>query len=50
MSYVIVTGRKRVASEPFKTFDQAYSAARKRFGDTVGRWLDLNLRIEQVTL
>lgn len=50
MGYVIITGKRSIASETFRTFDQAYYEARRRFGDTIGHWLDLNLRIEQIGL
>lgn len=47
MTYIIVTGQNMIVGHPFATFDLAYAEARRRFGDTVGHWLDLNLRIEE---
>lgn len=47
MTYVIVTGKNSVSSEPFLSFDEAYYQARKRYGDEIAAWLDLNLRIEE---
>jgi len=47
MTYVIMTGKDRIASEPFATFDIAYRQARERFGVDLPAWLSLNLRIEE---
>lgn len=47
MTYVIVTGKKEIASKPFFSFDAAYRNARERFGIDIEVWLGLNLRIEE---
>lgn len=47
MTYIIVTSKDTVISQPFRSFQSALSEAMRLFGDDVRRWMELNIRIEE---
>jgi len=46
MAYVIVKNRKTIVGKPVSSYQVALKEASRLFGDDIGDWLRLNLRIE----
>ena len=47
MTYVIVTRKDTVVSEPFASFQSALVEAVRLFGDDIVKWMELNIRVEE---
>jgi len=47
MTYVVVINRQEVIGTPFNSYEAAFQAATRRFGDSVVDWIAKNLRIEE---
>lgn len=47
MTYVIVTRKNTVVSEPFASFQSALVEAIRLFGDDIVKWMELNIRVEE---